>query len=99
MEEPVGVTWKPLEGLFKDKYINKLKITDCFKPERLSSRPYDIKKKVRPNPALHHRGLMEGIWEQLHAIQSLEEHEVQERDPIIRGPISGSLTSELVLQF
>lgn len=42
---------------------------------------------------------MEGIWEQLHAIQSLEEHEVQERDPIIRGPISGSLTNELVLQF
>lgn len=47
MEEPVGVTWKPLEGLFKDKYITKLKITDCFKPERLSSRPYDIKKKKK----------------------------------------------------
>lgn len=47
MEEPVGVMWKPLEGLFKDKYITKLKITDCFKPERLSSRPYDIKKKKK----------------------------------------------------
>lgn len=55
--------------------------------------------KVGPNPALHYQGAIEGIWEQLLAIQSFEQHEVQWRDPIIRGPISAGLTSELVLHI